>query len=178
MNTLNLSQLTARANAEGISFAAIKAAIIERGNALRTDGWVKPPKELLNMTSSDVLEAIYPHYRSAKIDGSYAFGHLIRWPADRAAEFLRQVGEIPNGTRIECYLQIQDEIHLVLVEKKGRLLKVVAEYDHFYWEVENCSPVYLPPGIRAAVAKKIGAEISSSTFHGAFDAVVDGYAIY
>ena len=172
-----MNTLINRMNAEGLSFNTIASAIVECGNALRTDGWVKPPKELLNMTSSDVLEAIYPHYRSAKIDGSYAFGHLIRWPADRVAEFLHQVEGIPNGTQIECYLQIQDEMYLVLVEKKGHL-KVVAEYDHSYWEAENCNTFYLPAGIRADVAAKIGAEISSSTFHGAFDAVVDGTAVY
>lgn len=175
MNMLNIirntdNSLIKRMNAQGLTFAAIEAAIVKCGNALRTNGWVKPPKELANMASEAIIQAVYQHHRSAKIDGSYAFGPLIRWPADRIAEFIHQIERIPDGTQIECYLQ--DEIHLVLVEKKGHLLKVVAEYDHQAWEAENTGSFYLPPGIRAAVAAQIGVDINS-TFHDAFDAIVD-----
>lgn len=171
--------LNARMNAEGLDINTIKAAIIECGDKARTDGWVKPPRELANMASSDVLTAIYPRSFCIKVEGEYAFQHLphshITLP-----EFLERLEEFPLGTRLEC--EISGDFHLsikhVLVEKTISGYAIIKLFDRFEWQFENSNRYFLPDGIRTAVAAKVGADPASSTFHAAFDAIVDGYAIY
>ena len=167
--------LNARMNAEGLSFAAIEAAIIECGNPFRTNGWIAPSDDLKNMASEDVISAIYPRAFRIKVRGTgYIFrGHMTM------PEFREGLKTLPEGTLMECeidgdYPSVRD----VLVRKNADDYAIVAEYDHFRREMENSCIYFLPTGIRALVAEKLGIDFNSSTFHQAFDAIVEGTADY
>ena len=62
------------------------------------------------------------------------------------------------------------------VDNERIVIEKIYDTRHEQWE-QDCV-LFLPSGIRAAVAKKVGADFSSSTFHSVFDAIVGGYAIY
>ena len=174
-----MNALINRMNAENINFAAIANAIIECGDSFRTDGWVRPSKKLLDMASSDVIEAIYPRSFCIKVEGEYAFQHLP-YSHITLPEFLERLEEFPLGTRLEC--EISGDFHLsikhVLVEKTIDGYAIIKTFDRFEWQFENSNRFFLPDGIRTAVAAKVGADPASSTFHAAFDAIVDGVATY
>ena len=168
-----MNTLINRMNAEGLSFNTIADAIIECGNASRTDGWVTPPEELANMTSSDVLTILYQNRYMVKKDQKYFFAHMTY-----EEQFAKELGEVPSGTRLECQMEQDSGLTQVLVEKTGDGYAIIKVFDLSDWQIENSPGYFLPPGIRAATAALIGVDFDSSTFHAAFDAIVDGVAIY
>lgn len=174
-----MNTLINRMNAEGLNFTVIANAIIECGDKARTDGWMDAPEELANMTSSDVLATIYPRSFRIKVGDAYAFQHLPH-TFITFEEFLERIESFPVGTRLEC--EVDGDFHLsikhVLVEKTGDSYAIVKLFDRFEWQFENSNRYFLPGGIRTAVAQKIGVDSDSTTFHAAFDAIVDGTAVY
>lgn len=180
MNTLNISVLNTRANAEGISFAAIKAAIVECGDALRSHGVTHGPfkvgladlpryNSLYRHMVLDAAPGVQPWEEITSPFPAFAWGavyefHLeSRWMAMKnGAQFT-----IENDTTTWWCRKIDNES--IVIDK-------IYDMRHEEWE-QSCM-LFLPTGIRAAVAKKVGADLSSSTFHAAFDAVADSLANY
>lgn len=175
-----MKNLNARMNAEGLNIAAIEAAIVECGNKFRTDGWVKPSDDLKTMTSEDVIDAIYP--RLFRINVRHGVGYVFgnSFTHTTREEFCEDLKVFTNGTLMECEIEGEYPLSVrhVLVKKTNGNYAIIAEYDHFEWEVANTSAYFLPAGIRAAVAEKLGVDFNSTTFHQAFDAIVEGNADY
>lgn len=171
--------LYARANAEGLSCAAVKAAIIECGDALRTHGYTYGPIKvaLIDLPRHNGL------YRGMVMDAAPGIKTWeevtspfpeFAWPAVYEFHAFCAWGAMQNGTAFIVSLEYKtwwghklDNEHIVID-------KIYCEAEK-QWEEQY---LFLPPGIRAAVAAKVGADFSSSTFHAVFDAIVDGTAVY
>ena len=174
-----MNTLINRMNAEGLKFAAIKAAITTAGESLKTRGYTYGPiKAALadlprhnGLYRGMVLDAApgvqpweeitspFPEFTWATV---YEFHAQSRWMA------------VENGTAFIVELEYKtwwchkiDNEHIVINEIYCDAQK--------WWEEQY---LFLPPGIRAATAALIGADPASSTFHAAFDAIVDGTAVY
>lgn len=173
MNMLNIirntdNSLINRMNAEGMTFAAIETAIIKCGDKARTGGWVTPPEELANMASSDILTLMYQNRYTVKKDQKYFFARMTG-----EEQFVKELGEVPSGTRLECQIKQNHNLTQILVEKTGNNYAIVKVFDLSDWQFENSPGYFLPPGIRAAVAAEIKVDINSNTFISVFDAIVD-----
>ena len=180
MNTLTISQLNTRANAEGLSFAAVKAAIHKAGESLKTHGFTHGPFEVAladlprhnGLYRGMVLDAapgvqpweeITSPFPETAWPEVYQFHTHSRWMA------------MQNGTPFIIEIEYKtwwgrklDNEHIIIDKMYCDAQK--------WWEEEQY--LFLPPGIRAATAAIVGADFSSSTFHSVFDAIVDGTAIY
>lgn len=180
MNTLTTSQLNIRANAEGLSFAAIKAAIIKAGESLKTRGYTYGPIKI-------------------KLSDLPRFGGLYRGMVKEAAPGVQPWEEVTASFPEPAWAAVY-EFHLLckwMAMKSGDAFTVENDttkwwcrkldndtvvidtiYDSREEEWEQEQYMFLPSGIRAATAAIVGADPTSSTFHSVFDAIVGGYAIY
>lgn len=180
MNTLTISQLNTRANAEGLNFNTIKTAIIECGESLKTRGYTYGPFEIA-LTSLPRFGGLYRDMVKEAAPGVqpweevtasfpepawaavYKFHLQSKWVAMKSGGTFTVENDT---TKWWCRKLDNDTV----------VIDTIYDSREEEWEQEQY--MFLPSGIRAAVAAKIGADFSSSTFHAAFDAIVDGYAIY
>ena len=175
-----MNTLINRMNAEGLKFAAIKAAITTAGESLKTRGYTYGPIKaaLADLPRHNGL------YRGMVLDAApgvktweevtspfpepawaavYEFHTRSKWMAAK------------NGTPFIVELEYKTWWCRKVDDDNIAIEKMYCDAEK-WWEQEQY--LFLPPGIRAAVAKKVGADFSSSTFHSVFDAIVDGTAVY
>lgn len=179
MNTLTTSQLNIRANAEGLSFAAIKAAIIKAGESLKTHGYTYGPIKI-KLSDLPRYNGLYRNMVWDAAPGIKTWEEVtspfpeFAWPAVYEFHAQNAWGAMQNGTAFIVPLEYKtwwcrkiDNDTLVIDKMYCEAAK--------QWEEQY---MFLPPGIRAATAAIVGADPTSSTFHSVFDAIVGGYAIY
>lgn len=180
MNTLNISVLNTRANAEGLNFTAIANAIIECGDALRSHGVTNGPIEV-SLADLPQHNSLYRGMVKEAAPGVQPWEEVTTsfpeqaWPAVYEFHVDSKWMAVQDGT---TFVVENDTTTWWCHKVDNERIVINKMYDarHEQWE-EQCA-LFLPPGIRAAVAAKIGADPASSTFHGVFDAIVGGYAIY
>ena len=175
-----MNTLINRMNAEGLQFATIKAAIHKAGESLKTHGFTYGPLEvaladlprhnglyrgmvLHTAPGVQTWEEITSPFPEAAWGAIYEFHTQSKWMAMR------------SGTPFIVALEYKTWWCRKVDDDNIVIEKMYCEAEK-QWEQEQY--LFLPPGIRAAVAAKIGVDFDSSTFHAAFDAIVDGVAIY
>ena len=175
-----MNTLINRMNAEGLNFYTIKTAIIECGDALRSHGFTYGPLEVAladlprhnSLYRGMVLEAAPSVQTWEEITSQFP---ETAWVAVYSFHMQQKWMAMQNGTK---FVVENDTTKWWCrkIDNDNIIIDKIYDYRHKQWEQEQY--MFLPSGIRAAVAAKIGADFSSSTFHAAFDAIVDGYAIY
>ena len=175
-----MNTLINRMNAEGLKFAAIKAAIHEAGESLKTHGFTYGPIEVA-LSELPRHNGLYRGMVKEAAPGIQTWEEITSpfpetaWPAVYEFHVQSKWMAMENGSAFIVELEYKtwwcrkiDSEHIIID-------KLYCEAEK-QWEQEQY--LFLPPGIRAAVAAKINADFTSSTFHAAFDAIVDGVATY
>ncbi len=169
-----------RMNAEGLSFAAIKAAIHKAGEKLKTKGFTYGPfkialKDLPRHNGLyrgmvfDAAPGVQPWEEVTSPFPEPAWAEVYQFHIQ--SKWMAMQNGLPFVVELEYkswWCRKVDNEHIIID-------KMYCDAEK-WWEEEQV--LFLPPGIRAATAALIGADFESSTFHAAFDAIVDGTAVY